>query len=390
MTALLGLLTGLGPLSVDMYLPSLPDMARLLSATPAEVQLTISFYLIGFAIGQVLYGPLSDRHGRRPVLLAALAVYLVATLACALAPSVEVLLGARLFQAIGASGSIVLARAMVRDLYEGASVGRELSRMATIIAIAPISAPLIGGVLQTLFGWRSNFVVLFAIGAIATASVWFVLPETLRQRAPERVSFGSILRSYRTFLGDTGYLAYLSLGACCFIGLFAWISVASFVLQDVMGLSALAFGIGFGICSAGYMAGAALAARVVMRWGMGRTMGFGTLGMAGGGLAMVAVVALGVTSPLALFMSMALYLAGMGMVLPQTQAGALLPFPDRAGAASSLLGVVQQTAAAMTGALLGHQIGTTAWPLALGVAVAGVGAAAIWLLSRKARARTRH
>jgi MFS transporter, DHA1 family, multidrug resistance protein len=387
MTAVLALLTGLGPLSVDMYLASFPDMVRTLPAPASQVQLTISVYLLGFAVGQVLYGPLSDRHGRRPVLLAALSVYLLATLVCVLAPSIGVLIGARFFQAVGASGSIVLARAMVRDLYEGARVARELSRLATIIAIAPISAPLIGGVLQTLFGWRSNFVGLFLIGSIAAFCVLFLLPETLRRRAPERVSLLSVLRSYRDFLANRSYLAYLALGTCCFVGLFAWISAAAFVLQDIYQLSALMFGVGFAMCSAGYMLGTAIAARFVTRWGVGLTVGFGSAAMAAGGIAMVATVALGLASAIVLFLTMALYLAGMGMVLPQSQAGALLPFPDRAGAASSLLGLVQQTAAAVTGAILGHQIGFTAWPLALAVAFAGCAALALWAATRTARSR---
>jgi len=387
LTALLALLTGLGPLSVDMYLASFPEMVRVLQAPPSQVQLTISAYLIGFAIGQVLYGPLSDRLGRKPVLLAALGGYIVATAVCVVAPNVEILIAARLLQAIGASGSIVLARAMVRDLYEGANVGRELARLATIIAIAPISAPLIGGALQTLFGWRSNFVLLFCIGALALFCVWRLLPETLRLRSPERVSVMSILRTYRGLLADPGYLAYLSLGTCCFVGLFAWISASSFVIQDLYGLTPLTFGIGFALCSAGYMMGAATAARFVMRWGISRTIGIGCIGMAAGGVVMMALALSDFSGAIPLFLSMALYLAGMGMVLPQSQAGALLPFPDRAGSASSLLGLVQQTAAAITGAVIGHQIGMTAAPLGLAVAFAGCAAVAVWVFTRAVRER---
>ncbi len=149
LTLLLAMLTGLGPLSVDMYLASLPAIGRLLDAPTSQVQLTISAYLVGFAIAQVFYGPLSDRHGRRPVLIAALGIYLLATLACALSFSIETLIAARFLQAVGGSGASVLARAMVRDMYEGTRIGRELARMAAIMALAPLVAPLIGGVLQT-------------------------------------------------------------------------------------------------------------------------------------------------------------------------------------------------------------------------------------------------
>jgi len=181
LTLLLALLTGMGPLSVDMYLASLPDMGRLLGAPASQVQLTISFYLFGFAIAQVFYGPLSDRHGRKPVLLAALAIYLTATLACALSTSIEALIAARFAQAVGSSGAIVLARAVVRDMYDGASLGRELSKIAAIMALAPLFAPLIGGVLQTLFGWRANFVGLFCYSAMAAAMAWLLLPNRYRR-----------------------------------------------------------------------------------------------------------------------------------------------------------------------------------------------------------------
>ena len=180
LTALLALLTALGPLAVDMYLPSFPDIARLLSASPATVQLTLSLYMVAYAVGQIVYGPLSDRFGRIPVLRAALGIYCVASLACALAPNIELLLAARALQALGSSGAIVLARAVVRDLYSGARAGRELSLMGAIMALAPVGAPMIGGVLQSGFGWRSHFILQIAFGLIAALFVWRKLPETLK------------------------------------------------------------------------------------------------------------------------------------------------------------------------------------------------------------------
>jgi MFS transporter, DHA1 family, multidrug resistance protein len=383
--ALLALLTGLAPLSVDMYLASLPDIGRTLAASDTQVQLTLSFYLIGFAIGQVFYGPISDRHGRRPVFLAALSVFIAASIVCIFAPSIEILIGARLLQAVGGSGVGVLARAVVRDVYEGARVARELSRLAAVMALAPLIAPLIGGVVQTYFGWRANFIVLAVIGIAAMALILRFLPETLRSRAPERVSLGSILRTYRTFVRNLNFLAYLGIIVCAFGGLFAWISAAAFVLQNLYHLTPFEFGLVFAVGSAGYLSGTCIAAHIVARAGLERTLGLGCLVMAAGGAASVLAVALGFATAAALVAAVALFLAGFGLALPQAQAGALLPFPDRAGAASSLVGFSQQTSGAVVGAIVVHMLGESAWPFAAGVAIMGWAALALWFFTRTVR-----
>jgi len=387
LTALLALLTGIGPLSMDMYLPSMPNIERALSASTAQVGLTISSYLIGFAVGQMIYGPVSDRYGRRPVLLVALAVFSLASAACALSTSIELLILARACQSLGGSGAIVLARAIVRDLYSGAHAGRELSRMGAVMALAPVVAPLLGGVLQTAFGWRANFVVLALVGIGLVGAVWALLPETLKRHTDEPFSLGAMLASYG-IVGRSGYfLAHMGLSALSFAGLFAWISASAFVLQNLYHLSAFAFGVAFAVGSFGYLVGTAIAARTVMRIGVARTLGYGSATLAVGGVGMVAALLFGLSSAFALVLPMAVYLAGMGMVLPQSAAGALTPFPERAGAASSLLGFVQQSAAAVCGAVVGALIGLSAWPMALGVASAGLATLLLWLLTRGVRAQ---
>lgn len=387
LTALLALLTALGPVAVDMYLPSFPDIARLLAASPATVQLTLSLYMVSYAVGQIVYGPLSDRYGRIPVLRAALIVYCIASAACALAPSIETLIAARALQALGSSGAIVLARAIVRDLYSGARAGRELSLMGAIMALAPVGAPMLGGALQSAFGWRSHFVVQIAFGLIAAFFVWRKLPETLKARTPGPFSVAAIWAGYREIMRNRAVLAYVGMLSISFAGVFAWISGSSFVLQEIYHLSALSFGLAFAAASAGYLAGTALAARFVTRVGLDRTIGIGALALAAGGVAGIAAIPLGGASATPLVAAMALYAVGMGLVQPQTIAGAMMPFPQRAGTASSLVGVSQMVCAAITGVIVGHLLGTSAWPVALPLAVTGCLTLLLWAVSRGVRAR---
>jgi DHA1 family bicyclomycin/chloramphenicol resistance-like MFS transporter len=378
LTALLAGLSAIGPLTTDMYLPSLPDIARQLNASTAQAQFTI-------AVGQIFYGPVSDRHGRKPILIAAIVLYCIASLACSLSTSIEMLIVARALQALGGCGGIVLARAIVRDIYSGARAGRELSLIASVMALAPVLAPVAGGFLQTYFGWRAVFFTLVAAGFVGVGIVWAALPETLKLRAAEPLSITSILRSYRLVARDPAYLAYLGITAASYAGLFVWISAAAFVLQDLYRLSPSDFGFAFALGSIGYMAGSALAARVVVTFGLDGVLGIGAGTCAAGGIGMVLAVACGFPSSLALVFPMAVYLAGLGMVLPQGIAGALTPFPERAGAASSLFGFVQQSVAALCGAVVGWLLGESAWPLAIGVAAMGCVTLVLWLTTQGIR-----
>lgn len=390
LTSLLAVLTGIGPLSVDMYLPSWPAMARLLDASPAQVQLTISVYLLGFAVGQVVYGPMSDRHGRKPVLLGATALFIVASVLCAVAPSIEVLIAARVLQAFGGAGMMVLPRAIVRDLYEGVYVAREMARMAAVMGITPVVAPLLGGLLETWFGWRSNFVVLTLFGVVTGGLVWWLMPESLRTRAPEPISVGSMLQAFGEFLRNRYFVAHLALGVCAFIGLFAWISSGGFVMQDIYGLDPVSFGFAFAVGACGYLAGTWFGSHFVTRIGIDGIIGLGAAAFALGGLGAVSALALGLASAASIVLPITVYLIGLGLLLPLAQAGTLLPFPKRAGAASSLVGFVLQVAGALTGVAVGHGLGQSAWPLAMGLALSGALAVVTWALTRGIRTSGGH
>ena len=379
LTALLALLTAVGPMSVDLYLPSLPELGRVFGASVPQVQLTLSGYLLCFAIGQIVFGPISDHVGRKPVLLAALSLYVAVCLSCLFATSIEMLIALRCLQALGVAGAPVLARAIVRDLYQGVRAGRELARMGSITALAPVVAPSLGGILQSTFGWRASFLGMAALGLCAILLVIRLLPETMKQRPQEPMSLSSIVRGYGIFLRRRTFRIYLAIVATSYGGLFAWISGSSFVLQDLYGLSPLLFGLVFAAATLGYGLGTLLAARLVGRIGIDRTIVCGGIALAAGGLAMAAAIAIGATSPAALALPMALYLCGLGLAMPQSMAGALTPFPDRAGAASSLLGFLQQATASAIGIMVGQMLGASALPLAAVIAAMGVLALALAL-----------
>jgi DHA1 family bicyclomycin/chloramphenicol resistance-like MFS transporter len=388
LTALLAGLTAIGPLTTDMYLPSLPEISRTFGASAAQVELTISSYLVGFAVGQLIYGPISDRYGRKPVLLAAIAVFCLASLACVMSVSIDMLIAARAVQALGGCGGVVLARAIVRDLYSGARAGRELSLMAMVMALAPVVAPIAGGVLQTVFGWHASFVALIVGGLALAAVVWWLLPETLEPRAAHPMSARSILQSFHGFLRDRGYVAHTALIVFTYAGLFAWIVAAPFVLQELYGLSSFAFGFAFAAGSAGMMIGSAFGTRFAGTLGIDILIGIGAAAQALGGLLMAVAVGFGLRSAASLVIPVAIYLAGLGLVLPQSVAGAMHPYRDRAGAASSLIGFLQQSAAALCGIVVGQLLGDSAWPMAATVAITGVVTLILWATTRAARARS--
>lgn len=374
MTAVLALMTALGPLSTDLYLPSLPSIASYFSSSIAAAQTTLSAFLFGFALGQIVHGPLSDRLGRKPVLLGGFLLFSLATLACAYAPSMDTLIAGRFLQAVGASGPIVLGRAIARDLYEGARAGRELSRMGTVMGLVPAVAPFIGGVLETAYGWRSSFTAMLVFGLGVGLIALIGLPETLAAKSPHPLSLRSIVGDYKLLLAHPRYRFYISLSTLSYGGLFAFISGSSFVLQSHYGLDAISFGKAFGVVVIGFISGTLLAARLVTRIGIDRTIGHGTTALALGGTGMGLAFLLLDPSPLILIVPMTVYTCGVGLVMPQSTAGAMSPFPQHAGAASSMLGLTQMIFAASTGLLLGHLLEHGVWPLPAMIAFLGVAA----------------
>ncbi len=346
---LLTALVALGPLSTDLYLPSLPAMTRQFSASVAEMQLTLSLFMVAFALAQLVYGPLSDRFGRRPVLLAGLLVYLLGSGLCLLADSMAALILGRVAQALGACAGPVLGRAMVRDVFPRDQAARVMSYMAAAMALAPAVAPLLGGVLQTVFGWQANFVALMVYGLGLVGLVVLYLGETNRHRNPLATRPTQIAANYLALLRDRNFTGHLAINAAAFGALFSFISGSSFVLIQVLGMAEDRFGLAFLGVVLGYIAGAVLSGRLGRRLGLDRMLMLGNLAAVAGGLLLAGLSWAGVAQVWAVVAPTSLLFLGVAMILPNATAAAIAPYPTMAGAASALLGCIQMGAGALAG-----------------------------------------
>ncbi|MEI6558763.1 MAG: multidrug effflux MFS transporter [Rhodospirillaceae bacterium] len=370
--ALLTALVAIGPLSTDMYLPALPALMRSFGGGVAPAQFTLSIFLIGFAFGQLLCGPLSDRFGRRPVLLGGMVLYAVASVGCALAADFQQLAAARLLQALGACCGPVLGRAVVRDVYGREGAARMFAYMAMAMALAPAVAPMLGGVMTQWPGWRAIFLVLGLIGLALAAAVALMLSETNSQLSPDAVHPGRLLSNYLLLLGERCYCGYLLCFAGVFSSLFAFISGSSFVLIDRFGLSPVGYGLSFGVVVLGYMIGSFVSGRLTVRRGIGPMILAGLGITNAGGLLGLALALAGVDSVPAIVGPMALVMIGAGLVLPNAMAGAIAPYGAMAGTASALVGFAQMLLAALAGIIIGQFGAAGALPMMLGIALANL------------------
>jgi DHA1 family bicyclomycin/chloramphenicol resistance-like MFS transporter len=359
-------------------------MREALATDTASVQLTLSLFMAGFAIGQLIFGPLSDRKGRRPVLIGALVLYAAGSTVATVAPTIGIMLAGRMLQAIGAAGPLVLTRSVVRDLYHGTHAAIELGRMGLIVGVVPSMAPLVGGFLAAVGGWRAPFASMLVFAAMALFVALVLLPETLKAPITEPFSPRAILKDFAIVLRNRSYrfaVAQMTIGFC---GIFSFISGSSFILQGSYGLGEVAYGISFG-CGAGCaMAGNLFGQRMIGRMGPARLFRFGTRMMALGGVGMLAAIHLvplflGRHSALEVVVPYMVYSFGMGPLFALTMMRALQPFPDRAGAASSLLGFIQQMTASAVGAGVGVVLGFRPDALVLALILAAIGVAAIVL-----------
>lgn len=378
-TALATLFVALGPITLSMYAPAMPALAVALDTTPAMVQLTLTVYLAAFAVAQLVYGPLSDRFGRRPVVLGGMVVFVAGSVEAAFATSIETLLLARFVQAVGACAGPAVARAIVRDLYSGPAAARVLALVGMALTLAPAVGPAIGGYLQTWFGWRAIFLALGLFG-VAVLTAAFFMAETNRRRDPAALDPRRMVANYRRLAVSPAYLGYVAIVACTLGGLLSYVAGSPFVLISIVGLSPEAFGWTSIATTSGYFVGSIAASRLVGRVGIRSLVTAGMLVVLAGGGLLSLNVAMGWIGVATVVGPMILWTCGLGAVYPSAMAGALQPFPQIAGAASALMGFVQMGSAALGSLAVARLNDGTA--LAIGVvpvAMGLLGFAVYWL-----------
>ncbi|MEU1930301.1 Bcr/CflA family multidrug efflux MFS transporter [Streptomyces sp. NPDC019826] len=382
-TLVLGGLTALPPLSMDMYLPALPEVTDALHAPAATVQLTLTACLLGMALGQLVVGPMSDRWGRRTPLLLGMVVYVIATAICAVAPTAELLIGFRLLQGLAGAAGIVISRAVVRDLYDGDEMARFFSTLMLISGVAPVVAPVIGGQVLQFTDWRGIFVVLTVVGVLLTFVVWKWLHETLPAAERHTGGVGDALRTMRGLLADRVFTGYMIAGSLAFAALFAYVSASPFVVQEIYGASPQTFSLLFGINSIGLIAvgqinGKVLVGRVSLDKALG--LGLAVISVAAVALLLMTSGVFGEVGLVPVAAGLFVLMSAMGLAMPNTNTQALMRTRHAAGSASALLGTSQFLIGAIASPLVGIAGEKTAVPMAVVQVVCALAAVACFLL----------
>ena len=347
---LLGAIIALAPMSIDLYLPALPTLQQALGGTAAQGQLTLSVYFLGLAMGQLIYGPVSDRIGRRKPLYFGLALYALAALGCALATDINSLIALRFLQALGGCAGMVIVRAVVRDLYTPQEMARVLSMLLLVMGVAPILAPLIGSWVFVAFGWQAVFGVLVAYGLGCLIMAAKYLPETLA-RPGEALEFMRVLKGYGRLLRHRRFMGYALSGGIAQASLFAYIAVSSFVFIDFYALSPTQYGLLFGVNAFGLILGSQINNWMLTRYRAERVLRGALIAYSGFGVVLAMVVIADLGGLPGVLIPLWCCIASLGFTFPNSTAAAMAPFGDRAGMAAALLGTLQYGLAAIASAV---------------------------------------
>lgn len=370
---ILGLLSAFGPMSIDLYLPALPFITDALQTTDANTQFSLTAYFAGFTISQMVYGTLSDSWGRRPVLLFGIGLFSIASILCALTSSIEQLIALRFIQALGAGAGVVVARAVVRDHVKGTEAARIFSIITLVMQIAPMLAPIFGSLILELAGWRMNFWILFLFGILCLVTVIFGLPESLPHTERSPLNVKDLLKGYVSVLRNKTCLGYTIASSAAFGGMFAHITLSSFIYQDVFGLTSLQFSYVFSLTIAGMSITALANTMLVQRFHYTAILRTGTIAAASTGVLFLIVIIYDGFGIIGVILPLCLYMASLPVIAISSVTGLLDSVEARrAGLASSVFATVQTGFAGLISAIAAFLYNDTVLPLALLVAGTGL------------------
>jgi len=379
---ILGALSAFGPLAIDFYLPAFPAMALAFGTDEQHVQLTLAAYFLGLSIGQLMYGPVADRFGRRIPLLTGVGLFTAASLACAYAPNLEWLLGARFVQALGGCAGMVISRAIVSDKCDAVGSAKVFSQLMLVMGLAPILAPMLGGLLVNTTGWQSIFLALSGFSALAAVAVALGLPESMPAHVPRQPLSGA-LRQYGRLLSDPVYLGHALTGGIAIAGMFAYIAGSPFVFIKLYGVPAEHFGWLFGTNAAGFILVAQVNARLLAKRGPAFLLARTVWIYLAAGLTLLAVSSLHTEQLWPLLIPLFICIASLGCILPNASACAMNGQGARAGSASAMLGCLQFSVAAGAASLVGILYDGSAMPMAMVISLCGVLVVSIAMLTRR-------
>ena len=350
MALLLGLLSAVGPFAIDMYLPALPEVASDLKTTEARAALTLTSYFIAFGIAQMVYGPMADAVGRKPPLVIGVAIFLLASVAASLAPSIQWLIAARAVQGFGAATLMAVPRAVIRDMASGPAATRMMAAIMIVISVSPMLAPLTGSIVMAWGGWREIFAVLAVAALLSLSLILFVLPETLAPEHRRPVRPDAMMQGAVLLIRDRRFMGLTLIGGFGMASFFVFLASASFVYTRQYGLSPTGFSLAFAVNAVGFFSASQLAGRLAERHGLERVIALAITGFAGATLSLTALVWLGFDSLPVVVIGLFLGNFCLGLAMPTAMVMSLDPHPDIAGLASSLGGTIQMlTGGAMIG-----------------------------------------